>query len=257
MKGGGADSFVQRKCYMNTEVNNEEPLLVIDQFIMSDIFLGRRQNRSEPLKLSVKQALDVARDKSIKILDFGVARIEVQTIRSGEMLDGRWYGGGTDPWDIAGYKGWAIEQKGHPNEKKNAEEDAKCSRCSDYDSKEEIVALFIHPWRIDQANKWTRNTLNFVSLQAICCLLQGKSKGFSPECSRLAKMTWEMGQRTLTCTLLGRAKGLLFGILLNSVYWKRWKLDATRGIWTGKIWRLQFKPLRWLFAYTGVIGMEK
>ncbi|KAF9616616.1 hypothetical protein IFM89_030785 [Coptis chinensis] len=66
-------------------------------------FLMRRQNRSIPLKIAVKQALDVARgmayvhglgfihrdlksdnllifaDKSIKIADFGVARIEVQT----------------------------------------------------------------------------------------------------------------------------------------------------------------------------------
>ncbi|VAI75465.1 unnamed protein product [Triticum turgidum subsp. durum] len=66
-------------------------------------FLNRRQNRSVPLKLAVKQALDVARgmayvhglgfihrdlksdnllisgDKSIKIADFGVARIEVKT----------------------------------------------------------------------------------------------------------------------------------------------------------------------------------
>ncbi|ERN12578.1 hypothetical protein AMTRI_Chr01g136410 [Amborella trichopoda] len=66
-------------------------------------FLTRRQNRSVPLKLAVKQALDVARgmeyvhglgfihrdlksdnlliatDRSIKIADFGVARIEVQT----------------------------------------------------------------------------------------------------------------------------------------------------------------------------------
>ncbi|XP_021889350.1 serine/threonine-protein kinase HT1-like isoform X3 [Carica papaya] len=66
-------------------------------------FLARRQNRAVPLKLAVKQALDVARgmayvhglgfihrdlksdnllisaDKSIKIADFGVARIEVQT----------------------------------------------------------------------------------------------------------------------------------------------------------------------------------
>ncbi|XP_077238626.1 serine/threonine-protein kinase STY13-like [Tasmannia lanceolata] len=66
-------------------------------------FLMRRQNRSVPLKLAVKQALDVARgmayvhglgfihrdlksdnlliftNKSIKIADFGVARIEVQT----------------------------------------------------------------------------------------------------------------------------------------------------------------------------------
>ncbi|OVA19312.1 Protein kinase domain [Macleaya cordata] len=66
-------------------------------------FLMRRQNRSVPLRLAVKQALDVARgmayvhglgfihrdlksdnllisaDKSIKIADFGVARIEVQT----------------------------------------------------------------------------------------------------------------------------------------------------------------------------------
>ncbi|XP_008809079.1 serine/threonine-protein kinase STY13 [Phoenix dactylifera] len=66
-------------------------------------FLMRRQNRSVPLKLAVQQALDVARgmayvhgfglihrdlksdnllifaDKSIKIADFGVARIEVQT----------------------------------------------------------------------------------------------------------------------------------------------------------------------------------
>ncbi|XP_077222401.1 serine/threonine-protein kinase STY13-like [Tasmannia lanceolata] len=66
-------------------------------------FLMRRQNRAVPLKLAVKQALDVARgmayvhglgfihrdlksdnlliatDKSIKIADFGVARIEVQT----------------------------------------------------------------------------------------------------------------------------------------------------------------------------------
>eukprot|EP00249_Psilotum_nudum_P017529 c26373_g2_i1 orf=695-1699(+) len=67
------------------------------------MFLSRRQNRSVPLKLAVKQALDVAlgmeylhslgfihrdlksdnlliaTDKSIKIADFGVARIEVQT----------------------------------------------------------------------------------------------------------------------------------------------------------------------------------
>ncbi|KAE8734736.1 Serine/threonine-protein kinase HT1 [Hibiscus syriacus] len=67
------------------------------------LFLTRRQNRAVPLKLAVKQALDVARgmayvhrlgfihrdlksdnlliaaDKSIKIADFGVARIEVQT----------------------------------------------------------------------------------------------------------------------------------------------------------------------------------
>lgn len=66
-------------------------------------FLMKRQNRSVPLKLAVKQALDVARgmayvhalgfihrdlksdnllisgDKSIKIADFGVARIEVKT----------------------------------------------------------------------------------------------------------------------------------------------------------------------------------
>ncbi|XP_020578374.1 serine/threonine-protein kinase HT1-like [Phalaenopsis equestris] len=66
-------------------------------------FLTRRQNRSVPLKIAVRQALDVARgmayvhglgfihrdlksdnllifgDKSIKIADFGVARIEVQT----------------------------------------------------------------------------------------------------------------------------------------------------------------------------------
>ncbi|KAL7597662.1 serine/threonine-protein kinase STY13 [Lactuca sativa] len=66
-------------------------------------FLARRQNRAVGLKLAVKQALDVARgmeyvhalglihrdlksdnllisaDKSIKIADFGVARIEVQT----------------------------------------------------------------------------------------------------------------------------------------------------------------------------------
>lgn len=66
-------------------------------------FLTRRRNRSVPLKLAVKQALDVAKgmayvhdlgfihrdlksdnlliseDKSIKIADFGVARIEVQT----------------------------------------------------------------------------------------------------------------------------------------------------------------------------------
>ncbi|CAN6580060.1 hypothetical protein ACFX13_032207 [Malus domestica] len=66
-------------------------------------FLAKRQSRSVPLKLAVKQALDVARgfayvhglglihrdlksdnllissDKSIKIADFGVARIEVQT----------------------------------------------------------------------------------------------------------------------------------------------------------------------------------
>ncbi|KAE8056092.1 hypothetical protein FH972_012890 [Carpinus fangiana] len=66
-------------------------------------FLTKRQNRSVPLKLAVKQALDVARgmayvhglglihrdlksdnlliftDRSIKIADFGVARIEVQT----------------------------------------------------------------------------------------------------------------------------------------------------------------------------------
>jgi len=66
-------------------------------------FLTKRANRSVPLKLAVKQALDVARgmeyvhglnlihrdlksdnllisaDKSIKIADFGVARIEVQT----------------------------------------------------------------------------------------------------------------------------------------------------------------------------------
>ncbi|KAM3395019.1 serine/threonine-protein kinase STY13 [Capsicum galapagoense] len=66
-------------------------------------FLTKRQNRAVPLKLAVRQALDVARgmeyvhglnlihrdlksdnlliaaDKSIKIADFGVARIEVQT----------------------------------------------------------------------------------------------------------------------------------------------------------------------------------
>lgn len=66
-------------------------------------FLTKRQNRAVPLKLAVKQALDVAKgmayvhglgfihrdlksdnlliaaDKSIKIADFGVARIEVQT----------------------------------------------------------------------------------------------------------------------------------------------------------------------------------
>ncbi|KAJ9147191.1 hypothetical protein P3X46_029379 [Hevea brasiliensis] len=66
-------------------------------------FLMKRQNRAVPLKLAVKQALDVAKgmayvhglglihrdlksdnllifgDKSIKIADFGVARIEVQT----------------------------------------------------------------------------------------------------------------------------------------------------------------------------------
>ncbi|KAK9699549.1 hypothetical protein RND81_08G180500 [Saponaria officinalis] len=66
-------------------------------------FLTKRHNRSVPLKIAVKQALDVARgmeyvhgfglihrdlksdnllifgDKSIKIADFGVARIEVQT----------------------------------------------------------------------------------------------------------------------------------------------------------------------------------
>ncbi|KAG6586130.1 Serine/threonine-protein kinase HT1, partial [Cucurbita argyrosperma subsp. argyrosperma] len=66
-------------------------------------FLMKRQSRSVPLKLAVKQALDVARgmeyvhglglihrdlksdnllifaDKSIKVADFGVARIEVQT----------------------------------------------------------------------------------------------------------------------------------------------------------------------------------
>ncbi|KAI0518888.1 serine/threonine-protein kinase STY13 [Dendrobium catenatum] len=66
-------------------------------------FLMKRQNRSVPLKIAVRQALDVARgmayvhdlgfihrdlksdnllicgDKSIKIADFGVARIEVQT----------------------------------------------------------------------------------------------------------------------------------------------------------------------------------
>ncbi|RWW08774.1 hypothetical protein BHE74_00021974 [Ensete ventricosum] len=66
-------------------------------------FLMRRQNRSVPLKLAVKQALDIANgmeyvhglgfihrdlksdnllifaDKSIKIADFGVARIEVKT----------------------------------------------------------------------------------------------------------------------------------------------------------------------------------
>ncbi|XP_008789613.1 serine/threonine-protein kinase STY13-like isoform X2 [Phoenix dactylifera] len=66
-------------------------------------FLMKRQNRSVPLRLAVKQALDVAKgmsyvhglgfihrdlksdnlliftDKSIKIADFGVARIEVQT----------------------------------------------------------------------------------------------------------------------------------------------------------------------------------
>ncbi|KAL0741213.1 hypothetical protein Bca4012_082726 [Brassica carinata] len=66
-------------------------------------FLTKRQNRAVPLKIAVKQALDVARgmayiharnfihrdlksdnllisaDKSIKIADFGVARIEVQT----------------------------------------------------------------------------------------------------------------------------------------------------------------------------------
>ncbi|CAA6671216.1 unnamed protein product [Spirodela intermedia] len=66
-------------------------------------FLGRRDNRSVPLKMAVKQALDIARgmtyvhslgfihrdlksdnllissDKSIKIADFGMARIEVQS----------------------------------------------------------------------------------------------------------------------------------------------------------------------------------
>lgn len=66
-------------------------------------FLGKRDNRSVPLKMAVKQALDVARgmayvhslgfihrdlksdnllissDKSIKIADFGMARIEVQS----------------------------------------------------------------------------------------------------------------------------------------------------------------------------------
>ena len=66
-------------------------------------FLTKRQNRAVPLKTAVKQALDVARgmayvhahnfihrdlksdnllisaDKSIKIADFGVARIEVHT----------------------------------------------------------------------------------------------------------------------------------------------------------------------------------
>ncbi|XP_010525852.1 PREDICTED: serine/threonine-protein kinase HT1-like [Tarenaya hassleriana] len=66
-------------------------------------FLTKRQNRAVPLKLAVKQALDVARgmayvhglgyihrdlksdnlliaaDRSIKIADFGVARIEVKT----------------------------------------------------------------------------------------------------------------------------------------------------------------------------------
>ncbi|KAL5212264.1 hypothetical protein ABZP36_023111 [Zizania latifolia] len=66
-------------------------------------FLARRQNKSVPLRLAVKQALDIARgmayvhalgfihrdlksdnlliaaDKSIKIADFGVARIEVKT----------------------------------------------------------------------------------------------------------------------------------------------------------------------------------
>ncbi|KAK4755825.1 hypothetical protein SAY87_009582 [Trapa incisa] len=66
-------------------------------------FLSRRQSRAVPLKLAVKQALDVAKgmaylhglgfihrdlksdnllinfDKTIKIADFGVARIEVQT----------------------------------------------------------------------------------------------------------------------------------------------------------------------------------
>ncbi|KAL8130228.1 hypothetical protein V2J09_019383 [Rumex salicifolius] len=66
-------------------------------------FLNKRHNRSVPLKVAIKQALDVARgmeyvhqfglihrdlksdnllifsDKSIKIADFGVARIEVQT----------------------------------------------------------------------------------------------------------------------------------------------------------------------------------
>jgi tRNA A-37 threonylcarbamoyl transferase component Bud32 len=66
-------------------------------------FLARRQHKSVPLRLAVKQALDVARgmayvhalgfihrdlksdnlliaaDKSIKIADFGVARIEVKT----------------------------------------------------------------------------------------------------------------------------------------------------------------------------------
>ncbi|KAE9462865.1 hypothetical protein C3L33_05224, partial [Rhododendron williamsianum] len=66
-------------------------------------FLIKRQNRAVPLKLAVKQALDVARgmeyvhglglihrdlksdnllisaDRSIKVADFGVARIEVQT----------------------------------------------------------------------------------------------------------------------------------------------------------------------------------
>ncbi|PKI34604.1 serine/threonine-protein kinase STY13-like [Punica granatum] len=66
-------------------------------------FLTKRQNRSVPLKLAIRQALDVAKgmayvhglgfihrdlksdnllinsDKTIKIADFGVARIEVQT----------------------------------------------------------------------------------------------------------------------------------------------------------------------------------
>ncbi|KAF3783415.1 Serine/threonine-protein kinase [Nymphaea thermarum] len=89
-------------------------------------FLMKRQNRSVPLKLAVKQALDVARgmayvhglgfihrdlksdnlliatDKSIKIADFGVARIEVQTDgMTPETGTYRWmaprYGGNSSP----------------------------------------------------------------------------------------------------------------------------------------------------------------
>ncbi|GJZ88555.1 serine/threonine-protein kinase HT1-like protein [Tanacetum coccineum] len=94
-------------------------------------FLTKRQNRSVPLKLAVKQALDVARgmeyvhalglihrdlksdnllisaDKSIKIADFGVARIEVQTEgmtqRQGLTVDGpesRVYSFGIVLWEL-------------------------------------------------------------------------------------------------------------------------------------------------------------
>ncbi|KAJ4830798.1 Serine/threonine-protein kinase sty13 [Turnera subulata] len=88
-------------------------------------FLTKRQNRAVPLKLAVKQALDVAKgmahvhglnlihrdlksdnllifgDKSIKIADFGVARIEVQTE-------------GMTP-ETGTYRWMAPEELGHPH----------------------------------------------------------------------------------------------------------------------------------------------